>query len=270
MATYAVGDVQGCLKPLQCLLEQVHFDPSNDCLWLAGDMINRGPESLETLRFLYGLGDSVRAVLGNHDLHFLAVAFGYQVAHKSDTLQALLEAHDRETLIHWLRQIPLIHTDPDLGFTMVHAGIPPHWSLPLALQRAEELANAIRNDDTFHDFLSNMYGDTPSQWNDLLPIPDRLRLITNYFTRMRFCTPAGALDLKTKTGPDNPPAGYAPWFGLENRLTKDNKLIFGHWAALQGKAAAPNVFALDTGCVWGGELSLLRLEDEQLFHCSCD
>lgn len=273
MSTYAVGDIQGCLEPLKCLLKEVNFDPKNDSLWVAGDLINRGPQSLETLRYLKKLydkrKDSVHFVLGNHDLHFLAVYYCEKLMTPGDTLLDLLAAPDCDELAHWLRQGKLLHRDDALGFSMVHAGIPPIWSLKKAAKRAAELEAVLQDDDKIEDFLAHMYGNEPACWEKGLEGHDRLRVITNYFTRMRFCTNEGELDLKIKSGPTNAPEGYAPWFAYPDRKTADDKILFGHWAALEGEADAPNVYALDTGCVWGGELTLFRLEDERYFGCSC-
>lgn len=269
MATYAIGDIQGCYEPLQCLLERIAFNPELDKLWLVGDLINRGPDSLATLRFLYSIRSAVEFVLGNHDLHFIAVAYGLRKKSQNDTLDALLNAPDRQLLIDWLIQGKLLHTDERLGFTMVHAGIPPIWNLHQAQSHAREV-EAVLQSRYCHDYLASMYGNTPNRWKNKLIGLDRLRLITNYFTRMRFCTNEGELELDTKESAAAAPLGFAPWFAHPERKTRDNKIIFGHWAALEGKAAAPNVFALDTGCVWGGSLSALRLEDQQLFSCFCD
>lgn len=268
MSTYAIGDLQGCLEPLQRLLEQIQFDPAIDRLWIAGDIVNRGPSSLETLRFLYELRTSVIPVLGNHDLHFLAVAFGHKRKSSFDTLEELLKAEDCRELIEWLRQCKLLHRDTQMGFTMVHAGIPPIWSMEQAEAHAREV-EAVLQSNQLDDFLSQMYGNKPMRWKNKLVGMDRLRIITNYFTRMRFCTSSGELDLETKTGPDQHPPGFAPWFSHPKHKCRDHKIIFGHWAALEGKADAPNVYALDTGCVWGGSLTALRLEDEHIFRCRC-
>jgi bis(5'-nucleosyl)-tetraphosphatase (symmetrical) len=268
MATYAVGDLQGCLKPLECLLQQVNFDPAADYLWLAGDLINRGPESLATLRFVYNLRERVSCVLGNHDLHLLAVADNYRQPSRGDTLNDILAAPDRAELLGWLGRQPLLHHDPALNFTMVHAGIPPQWSLAQAQACAREV-EAVLQGPLRHDFFSTMYGNNPDVWSDSLEGPARWRLITNYFTRMRFCTPEGRLELATKEGPGAPPAGFAPWFSYPQRATRSDRIIFGHWAALEGKANTTNIYALDTGCVWGGSLTMLRLEDEHYFRCHC-
>lgn len=268
MATYAIGDIQGCLEPFQCLLKKIAFDPARDKLWLAGDLINRGPDTLATLRYLYKLRESLTIVLGNHDLHFIAVYYGLRKQNKNDTLEQLLIAPDRADLVYWLRQQKLVHHDPVLGYTMVHAGIPPQWDLQQAIERATEVELALRSDNPDR-FLTGMYGNAPAIWNDQLVGVDRLRVITNYFTRMRFCNAAGELELQTKESADAAPAGFAPWFTFFNRKMKNEKIIFGHWAALEGKANIANVFALDTGCVWGGTLTAMRLEDGVRFSCKC-
>lgn len=269
MATYAIGDIQGCYESLQRLLEKIAFNPEADKLWIVGDLINRGPDSLATLRFLYSIRDSIEFVLGNHDLHFLAVAYGLRKKGQGDTLDALLNAPDRQQLIDWLMQGKLLHTDETLGFTMVHAGIPPVWSLHQAQAHAREV-EAVLQSRYCKDFLSSMYGNQPNRWKNKLIGMDRLRLITNYFTRMRFCSEEGTLELETKENMSSAPAGFAPWFSFRDRKTVNDKIIFGHWAALEGRANTANVFALDTGCVWGGSLTALRLEDQQTFSCFCD
>jgi bis(5'-nucleosyl)-tetraphosphatase (symmetrical) len=269
MATYAIGDIQGCYESFQCLLEKIAFNPELDKLWLVGDLINRGPDSLATLRFIYSIRNSVEFVLGNHDLHFIAVAFGLRKKSQNDTLDVLLDAPDRQQLIDWLIQGKLLHTDEKLGFTMVHAGIPPIWSLHQAQAHAREV-EAVLQSRYCRDFLSNMYGNQPNRWKNKLIGMERLRLITNYFTRMRFCSNEGMLELETKESAAAAPLGFAPWFSFSERKTANDKIIFGHWAALEGKTNTPNVYALDTGCVWGGSLSALRLEDQQLFSCFCD
>ncbi len=268
MATYAVGDIQGCLSPLQCLLEEVSFHPEKDTLWVVGDMINRGPNCLATLRYLYNFRDCVKVVLGNHDLHLLAVAHHRRGLNRSDTLDKILEAPDREELLEWLRHQPLVHHDKKLGFTMVHAGIPPQWSIRKALKRSREVEKRLQG-KKFKQFLSDMYGNRPDKWRSTLHGTKRLRVITNYFTRMRLCTPDGRVDLTHKGSPKNAPKGYLPWFEHKKRKARKDKIVFGHWAALEGKCDAPNVYALDTGCVWGGRLTMMRLEDEKIFSCSC-
>lgn len=270
MTTYAVGDLQGCLTPLQCLLQRVDFSPSRDCLWLAGDLVNRGPQSLEALRFVRDLGSSAVTVLGNHDLHLLAVAHNIERLKRADTLRPILDAPDRTDLIDWLRQQKLVHHDAERNTTMVHAGIPPQWTLEKALRRAAEVEQVLRDDVLLLPFLDGMYGNQPAKWNkDLHGIP-RLRLITNYFTRMRFCKADGTLDLEAKEGLGSAPAGYAPWFSHPNRKMRGCRIIFGHWAALEGQCDEPNVFALDTGCVWGNSMTLMNLDSEELHRCDCE
>ncbi len=268
MSTYAIGDIQGCYRPLRCLLDELAFDPAHDRLWLAGDLVSRGPDSLAVLRYLHGLGDAVTFVLGNHDLHLLAVVEGFRQPHPADKLDAVLQAPDRDQLLAWLRHGKLLHWDAGLGYALVHAGIPPQWDLPQASACAREL-EAVLQSENYREFLAHMYGNQPKRWRDDLAGYDRLRLITNYFTRMRFCTPDGELEFATKTGATDAPPGFAPWFSHARRQTRRDRILFGHWAALEGQADAPNIYALDTGCVWGGRLRALRLEDGQLFHCDC-
>ncbi|MCQ4241477.1 symmetrical bis(5'-nucleosyl)-tetraphosphatase [Stutzerimonas stutzeri] len=270
MTTYAVGDLQGCLEPLQCLLQEVDFSPSRDCLWLAGDLVNRGPQSLEALRFVRDLGSSGVTVLGNHDLHLLAVAHNIDRLKRSDTLRSILDAPDRSDLIDWLRQQKLVHYDSDRETTMVHAGIPPQWTMEKALRRAAEVEQVLRDDALLLPFLDGMYGNQPAKWDKELHGVPRLRLITNYFTRMRFCKADGTLNLEAKEGIETAPPGFAPWFSHANRKTRNCTIIFGHWAALEGRCDAPNVHALDTGCVWGNAMTLMNLDSGEMHRCDCD
>ncbi|MDO9322312.1 MAG: symmetrical bis(5'-nucleosyl)-tetraphosphatase [Pseudomonas sp.] len=269
MSTYAVGDLQGCLQPLQCLLQEVAFEPSKDRLWLVGDLVNRGPQSLETLRFLYAMRDSLICVLGNHDLHLLAVAQNIERLKKADTLQEILDAPDRDDLLDWLRRQKLLHYDAERDCVLVHAGIPPQWTLTKALKRAAEVEAALQDDLRLPLFLDGMYGNQPTLWDKDLHGVTRLRVITNYFTRMRFCTAEGDLDLKSKEGLASAPPGFAPWFSHGARKTRQHKIIFGHWAALEGQCSEPNLFALDTGCVWGGSMTLLNLDNGEKHQCRC-
>jgi bis(5'-nucleosyl)-tetraphosphatase (symmetrical) len=269
MTTYAVGDLQGCLQPLKCLLQEVAFDPSKDRLWLVGDLVNRGPQSLETLRFLYAMRDSLVCVLGNHDLHLLAVAHNIERLKKNDTLQEILDAPDRAELLNWLRQQKMLHYDPEYNCVLVHAGIPPQWTLEKALKRAAEVEEVLKDDIRLPVFLDGMYGNQPTLWNKDLQGVTRLRVITNYLTRMRFCTQEGDLDLKSKEGLDTALPGYAPWFSYPTRKTRKHKIIFGHWAALEGKCSEANVIALDTGCVWGGSMTLLNVDSGKKNQCKC-
>jgi bis(5'-nucleosyl)-tetraphosphatase (symmetrical) len=266
VATYAIGDIQGCYDSLMALLDKIDYDDNHDTLWFAGDLVNRGPKSLKTLRFIKGLGDKAVSVLGNHDLHLLALYFNEDNSRKSDTLEATLNADDSEELMHWLRCLPLVHYDEGLNALMVHAGIPPSWSAKKSLKRSLEVEAFLQSPD-FREFFKVMYGNTPDQWSKSLAGMDRLRAIVNYFTRMRFCTQQGHLDLLTKEGLNKRPEGFSPWFELERKAAA-TRIFFGHWAALEGKADDDNVFALDTGCVWGGKLSCIRLEDENWFRVS--
>lgn len=268
MATYVVGDVQGCFSALEALLAKADFQPGTDKLWLAGDLVNRGPNNLETLRFVKGLGDSALTVLGNHDLSLLAVAAGTRKPHRKDTIQDVLNAPDRDELLTWLRQRPLLHREG--RYVLTHAGIPHIWSVTQAQERAREVESILRSDE--HSvFFENMYGNDPDRWRDDLAGWDRLRTITNYFTRMRFISAKGKLDLKTKDSIDNAPKGMAAWFKYP-RCDDDASVyfLFGHWAALQGITDDPYYRALDTGCVWGAYLSMLRLEDHRHFHVGCE
>ncbi len=264
MATYAVGDIQGCYSKLRELLDSVNFSES-DTLWCAGDLVNRGPEDLETLRYLKYLGSNVISVLGNHDLHLLACAYGARKVGRKDTFGSILQAPDRDELIHWLRHQPLIHRDTKLKYTIVHAGIPPIWHLEQALGYAREVEKSLRSDDP-SDFFNNMYGNEPVGWNESLCGTARLRTITNYLTRMRFCSPEGHLEFATKSAPSAPPSGYLPWYQYPQHRCGEDKILFGHWAAMEGESGKPNFIGLDTGCIWGGELTLLDL-DKGAFHC---
>ncbi len=268
MATYAIGDIQGCLPQLVQLLEQINYQAEEDHLWFAGDLINRGPASLETLRFIKSLGDSAKVVLGNHDLHLLAVAHGHGDLKRKDTLAEILMASDRDELMNWLRNQPLCHYDPQLNTIMTHAGIPPCWDLDKTLSLASEVEEKLKS-DTVDDFFAAMYGNTPRKWSDDLTGMDRLRAITNYLTRMRFCDENSKLDLKSKEGINTAVKGYAPWFNYPTQLPENCHIVFGHWAAIEGITHQDNIHALDTGCVWGGSLTALRLEDRQRFSTSC-
>ncbi len=268
MATYAVGDIQGCYQPLCRLLEQVRFDPAKDTLWASGDLVNRGPRSLEVLRFLRSMAPRARTVLGNHDLHLLARARGRQHAYPSDTLGEVLAAPDCQELLDWLRQQPLLLRAKKENWILVHAGIPPQWDLEEAEARAREVETALRGEDC-DVFLAEMYGDMPTMWDDSLDGTERLRLITNYLTRMRICTAEGQLLSSFQGRAEEAPPGYRAWFAHPGRKTRQQRILFGHWAALQGQADAENVYALDTGCVWGHRLRCLRLEDERSFEYNC-
>ena len=268
MAVYAIGDIQGCFDELQALLEIIHFSPQHDHLWFAGDLVNRGPKSLETLRFIKGLGKRAISVLGNHDLHLIAAAHGHPIASDDHTLDAILNAPDRDELIDWLRQQPLLHHDAALGYTMVHAGLPPQWDLKLARQCAQEVETMLRSDRVV-DFIEHMYGNKPRRWSDELSGWKRMRFTVNCLTRLRFCDDEGCLKLKYKGPPGSQPAEFHPWFELPERKSSDLNIVFGHWSTL-GKRDDPGVFPLDTACLWGGELTALRLDaTPQWFSLPC-
>jgi bis(5'-nucleosyl)-tetraphosphatase (symmetrical) len=266
MAIYAVGDVQGCHAELLQLLDRIGFDQATDQLWLVGDLVNRGPGSLEVLRLVKSLGESAITVLGNHDLHLLAVAEGVAELNRNDTLDEILDAPDRDELLHWLRNQRLLHAQG--GFVLVHAGLLPQWSVAQAQSLAREVEAALRGDD-YATFLSRMYGNTPHNWDESLSGYKRLRVIVNAFTRMRICTQEGEMEFRFKGEVENIPAGYMPWFDIPKRASRDATVIVGHWSAL-GLLLKKNVIALDTGCLWGGPMSAIRLEDRQLFQVSCN
>ncbi|WP_163832390.1 symmetrical bis(5'-nucleosyl)-tetraphosphatase [Spartinivicinus ruber] len=270
MATYVIGDIQGCFYQLKCVLKKASFNPAEDKLWVVGDLVNRGPASLETLRYIYNLGDHCKIVLGNHDLHLLAIAHGVHPQKKQDTLNDILTAPDRDQLLDWLRHQPLVYYDETNNVAMVHAGIPPQWSIKKALARAAEVEEVLQGEH-FVDFLSNMYGNQPNRWDKNLKGWPRLRLITNYFTRMRFCNWQGELELSAKGSPKEGPKGYKPWYLHTKRKARETTILFGHWAALEGKtnSSSHNVFALDTGCVWGNHLTLMNLESKKTTTCRC-
>jgi len=257
MAIYAIGDLQGCYDDFRRLLDKCQFNADEDTLWLAGDLINRGPNSLDTLRYVISLGDAVISVLGNHDLHMLAVDVGIKTTRDPDLIK-ILDAPDRQQLMHWLRQRPLIHHDAVSGYSMVHAGIYPQWNLAQAQAYAAELHTVLRSDN-YQNFFEHMYGDQPDRWSEDLRGWDRLRFICNSFSRMRFCSHDGQLYLQAKGPPGTQPDGFHPWYTVNDRKTQDQKIIFGHWSTL-GRLSTNNVYALDTGCIWGGELTALRID----------
>ena len=259
MAVYAIGDIQGCYDELRELLTTIHFDPECDRLWFVGDLVNRGPKSLETLRFVRDLGTTAITVLGNHDLHLLAAAYGIRPDTIDDeTLEPVLAATDRDELIDWLRRRPLLHHDADLGYLMVHAGLPPQWDLSLARQCAGEVESVLRS-DRLEAFLSHMYGNKPRQWSRELTGWDRLRFIVNCFTRMRFCDRKGKLELKNSGPPGSQPDGYYPWYEIPGRASEGMNIIFGHWSTLR-TTDIPGIFPTDSGCLWGGQLTALRID----------
>jgi bis(5'-nucleosyl)-tetraphosphatase (symmetrical) len=256
---YAIGDVQGCHQELRALLAQLKFSPDSDRLWFVGDLVNRGPQSLEVLRFVRALGDNAVIVLGNHDLHLLAVAFGSRRKRKSDTLDEVLAAADRDALLEWLITRPLAHLD-ERGDFMVHAGLVPQWTVGMALELAREVESALRTDP--RALFDNMYGDEPSRWSDTLSGTDRLRFAINVLTRLRVCTSDGQIDLEMKGKPPGGNATLQPWFELENRRSADTRIVFGHWSAL-GLVVRKDVVGLDSGCVWGGALTAFDLDTDR-------
>jgi len=267
MSIYIVGDIQGCFESLKKLLALVKFDAKYDQLWSVGDVVNRGPDSLSTLRYLKSLGNSFKMVLGNHDLHLLAIAYNNKTPKKGDTLDEILTAADRDELIHWLRHQPLIYQQEKT--VLVHAGIPHIWPLEKAIDLALEVQNILQSDDC-GDFLATMYGNEPNLWSDNLRGMARLRVITNYLTRMRVCKKNGTLDLGFKSSPDTAPEGFLPWFSFyPKERTSQYDLFFGHWAALESKSYAKYFHALDGACVWGGQLVAFRLSDQKRFLCNC-
>lgn len=268
MRRFAVGDLQGCLAPLQTLLDRVTFDPGRDQLWLVGDLINRGPDSLATLRYLYAIRHSLKITLGNHDLHTLALARGATTRGRHPTLKPLLAAPDLAVLMDWLRQQPLVYRDPSGDYLMSHAGIPHIWSSEQALALSGELEATLQG-DALDSFLGQMYGNTPTLWRDDLTGFARLRCITNYCTRMRLTGADGELEFDYKDTGDNLPEGFRPWFEWPTRVARQETLIFGHWAALQGHTGRDNVIGLDTGCVWGNCMTLLNLDTGERISQSC-
>lgn len=266
MATYAVGDIQGCFDSFQRLLDLCAFDPARDRLWLVGDLVNRGPRSLETLRFVKNLGRAAVTVLGNHDLYLLMVAEGgAKYRGKDDTLQPILDAPDREELLDWLRRQPLCHLEN--GHCLVHAGLLPQWTAGRARELAKEVEAALAGPD-YREFVLNLWGSEPAAWSDELTGWPRLRVIVNAMTRMRFCTPEGVMEFHAKGEVLDAPAGYLPWFEAPGRKSADTVLVTGHWSAL-GLKLLPTLLALDSGCLWGGHLSAVRLEDRQVFQVDC-
>lgn len=261
---YVVGDIQGCFDELQVLLEKVAFNPKVDRLWFAGDLVARGPKSLETLRFVKSLGSSATTVLGNHDLHLVATHFGIKRVKANDKLDALLSAPDADDLIQWLVHQPMLQVIKD-KVIMTHAGLSPQWDVPTAIKLAREVESVLRGDSCY-EHLANMYQNTPNRWHHELSGFDRFRYIVNCLTRMRFCWPDGSLEFEHKYAPadiDHP--DLQPWFNLQNPEWTEYKLLFGHWASLMGNSGQANCVALDTGCVWGNRLSLIRLSDNKWF-----
>lgn len=272
MATYAIGDLQGCLDPLLQLLDQLDYSPDRDKLWFAGDLINRGPQSLECLRYVKALGDKAITVLGNHDLHLLAALAKVRKPSRKDTLQEILDAPDCDELCDWIRHLPLMHSDSQLQTTMVHAGLHPSLDLSTARQLASDVEQQLQADD-YVDFLAEMYGNEPAQWTPELSGYDRLRFGVNCFTRMRYLQADGSMDFATTCHPDDAPEGLTPWFRYCKRLPLEHAIVFGHWSTVgdtrSGDDQALKVHGLDRGCVWGGSLAAIEIPSMKMVETPC-
>lgn len=265
MATYAIGDIQGCYDSFRRLLDHIAFDPAPDTLWLVGDLVNRGPRSVETLRFVRDLGTSAVTILGNHDLALLIIAQGHGKQCKGDRFDEILRAPDIGDLLDWLRCLPLCHSEK--GYFMVHSGLLPEWTVEKAAILAEEVHSALVAPN-YREFLANIWGNEPATWRDDLSGWDRLRVIINAMTRMRFCSPEGVIDFQAKGEVVSGPPGFVPWFEVPGRRSANTTLITGHWSAL-GLKILPNLLAIDSGCLWGRSLTALRLEDRKVFQVAC-
>lgn len=265
MALYAIGDVQGCKEALEDLLARIQFDAGKDQLWFAGDLVARGPDSLGVLRLVKNLGPAAETVLGNHDLHLLAVHYGITSAKNRDLTEAILEAPDRHELMEWLRHRPLFLQNPQHDCVLTHAGIPPFWSAEKTAALAQEV-EAVLQSDAITDYLAAMYGNEPDYWQDDLEGFVRLRVITNFLTRMRLVSAEGCMDFQFKEELTDIPDGLFPWFKLPNPALHHRLVLFGHWAALKGQTGSTRFIGLDTGCVWGGQLTAYRVEDGRCFH----
>ncbi|MBY0378250.1 MAG: symmetrical bis(5'-nucleosyl)-tetraphosphatase [Gammaproteobacteria bacterium] len=265
MATYAIGDIQGCYKTLRHLLNEIHFNSQYDRLWLVGDIINRGLGSLAVLQYLYNIQDHVTLVLGNHDLHLIAVAAGVAPLKKTDTFQDILEDPQADRLCTWLRRQPLLHYDSHYDALMTHAGLYPLWDLKTAQGLAREVENLLQGKD-YLDFLKVLYGNQPDVWNENLQGFDRGRFIVNALTRMRVVSADGQLELDYKDDLEHCPPDFLPWFQLPLLIKPQTRLIFGHWAQCRLPIPYQNLYQLDTGCAWGRQLTALRLEDERVFR----
>ena len=255
MSRYAIGDIQGCCDELRALLTRIGYSADRDRLWLVGDLVNRGPQSLETLRLVRALGDNAVVVLGNHDLHLLAIGCGCHTTRRSDTLDEILQAPDRDTLLEWLATRPLAYFEA--GDLLVHAGVVPQWTVATTLELAREVESTLRNDP--RHLFDHMYGDEPDRWSADLEGTDRLRFAINVLTRMRVCTSEGRINLRLKGKPPAAGSGWLPWFDVENRRTRGSRVVFGHWSAL-GLVVREEVIGLDSGCVWGGSLTAFDLD----------
>jgi len=262
MADYAIGDLQGCHAEFCTMLDLIAFSPREDRLWLVGDLVNRGPDSLAVLREVIALGDSATTVLGNHDFHLLTIAAGFRRPHRGDTLDDILGAGDRDALVDWLARRPLVVADGDR--LMVHAGLLPQWTPAQAVTLSREV-EAVMAGEGRHAFLGVLYGDEPRRWDDALAGDDRLRAIVNACTRLRFCTADGTMEFREKRGTAHAPDGFRAWFGHDSRASAAATVICGHWSTLD-LMLAPNVLMLDSGCVWGGPLTAIRLPDRRVYQ----
>ncbi|MFQ5934945.1 MAG: symmetrical bis(5'-nucleosyl)-tetraphosphatase [Acidiferrobacterales bacterium] len=269
MGVYAIGDVQGCFDALQALLRKLNFEPARDRLWFTGDLVNRGPQSADVLRFVMALEERAVSVLGNHDLHLLAVASGAAAYDPADTFADVLDADDRELLLDWLRQRPLLHYDAPLNVALIHAGLLPQWDIATATALAAEVEAVLRGGSHI-DFFTHMYGDLPNSWDRALRGWDRLRVVVNALTRLRYCDAAGCMDLVPVGAPGSQPPDLLPWFEVPTRRTRDLRIVFGHWSTLD-VCCAGGVVGLDSGCCWGGSLTAVRLDSERLefTHVRC-
>lgn len=265
MTIYAIGDVQGCFDALKNLLKEIHFSEDKDQLWFTGDIVNRGPDSLKVLEFVKSLKDNAITVLGNHDLHMLAVLTGLEKQRRKDTLDDIIHSPRKHQIIDWVRQLPLLHLNPDSNFVMVHAGLYPDWNIAEASSYAQEVERVLQGDN-FTDFFRNMYGNQPSKWEPGLSSWDRLRFITNCFTRMRLLDKDLNLDLHFKGSPEKAPRHLKPWYMYGEDKRNNHTILFGHWSTL-GYQSRDNVYALDTGCLWGGKLTALALTEDP-YHVS--
>ncbi|HHQ69049.1 MAG TPA: symmetrical bis(5'-nucleosyl)-tetraphosphatase [Halothiobacillaceae bacterium] len=268
MATYVIGDLQGCLDPLKHLLEKINYDPATDKLWFVGDLVNRGPQSHAALKFVHDLGENAITVLGNHDIHLLAVFYGLRETQHRDTLDDILAAEDAEQLIDWLRRRPLMHFDAELDTALVHAGIAPEWTLEQAAEQAR-LTEAQLAADHPQDFIAAMFGNKVTCWERAHSQMDQHRFTINSFTRMRYIEPDGRLNFKEKLAPVDTDDFYTPWFAVPERKTRHQRIVFGHWSTLGPAVPRFNAWGIDQGCLWGGQLTALRLEDEQIFQLDC-
>ncbi len=267
MATYAVGDVQGCFDELKALLTQIDFNSDRDQLWFCGDLVNRGPKSLETLRFIKALEDNAISVLGNHDLHLLATAYNHKKPGRKDTFDKLLQAHDSLALLNWLRQQSMAHHDSKKKITLFHAGIHPHWSIKKTLKLASEVEHILRSAQHIN-FYKNMYGDKPLLWSDTLSSWSRYRYITNTLTRLRYCDAQGKASLSIKGAPGSQGENLYPWYKVPNRVSQNDTIIFGHWSTLPhaGVKSISNTYAIDSGCLWGGSLTAMKIDEKPFIY----